>query len=273
MKSWMMKCWLQKHSESEWPDLNVCQKEDSSHVLHEMFHPSPKNIEKMCSDEYFDKHTYIYDKKVNEYFGEDESLYTYARCEVAANSLEDTSGYLCPKESCVDGFKRKKRSDESGEAFLFSKKKRVTVSSKLRKAEDDIPEDRQYENMQQNGKAIPYHAPAKENRDYQNVPPSVAQNHVVPSKLAINKEKCEEYEFICDSLEKYDQEDKENKDCQATTALEDSPPTIHKRKRNAPRFKAKRRFKWQPEHKEHVYENAFVKYPLTTKIINFEHSF
>ena len=247
MKSWMMKCWLQTHSESEWPDLNVCQTEDSFHVLHETLHPSPKNIEKMCSDEYFGKHTYIYDKKVNEYFGEDESLYTYARCEVAANSLEDTSGYLCPKESCVG-------EDE-------------------RKAEDDIPEDRKYENVQQNGRAIPYYAPAVENRDYQNMPLSVAQNHIVPSNLAINKEKCEEYEFIRDSPEKYDQEDKENKDCQATTALEDSPPTIHKRKRNAPRFKAKRRFKWQPEHKERVYENAFVKYPLTTKIINFDDSF
>lgn len=273
MKSWMMKCWLQTHSESEWPDLNVCQTEDSSHVLHEMFHPSPKNIEKMCSDEYFGKHTYKYDKKVNEYFGEDESLYTYARCEVAANSLEDTSDYLCPKESCVDAFKSKKRPDESGEAFHFSKTKRVTVSSKLRKAEDDIPEDRKYENVPQSGKAIPYYAPAEENRDYQNMPLSVAQKHFVPSNLAINKEKCEEYEFIRDSPEEYDQEDKENKDCQATTALEDSPPTIHKRRRNAPCFKAKRRFKWQPEHKEHVYENTFVNYPLTTKIVNFQDSF
>lgn len=273
MKSWMMKCWLQTHGESEWPDLNVCQTEDSSHVLHETLHPSPKNIEKMCSDEYFGKHTYRYDKNVNEYFGEDESLYTYARCEVAANSLEDTSGYLCPKESCVDAFKSKKLQDESGEAFHFSKTKRVTVSSKLRKAEDDIPEDRKYENVQQNGKAIPYYAPAEENWDYQNMPLSVAQNHFVPSNLAKNKENCEEYELIWDSPEKYDQEDKENKDCQATTAREDGSPTIHKRKRNAPCFKARRRFKWQPEHKEHVYENPFVNYPLTTKIINFQDSF
>ena len=249
MKSWMMKCWLQTHCESEWPDLNVCQKEDSSHVLPETLHPSPKNIEKMCSDEYFGEHTYRYDKTVKGYVEENESLYTYARCEVTANSLEDISGYLCPKESCVDAFKSKKRQSESGEAFNFLKTKRGTVSSKSRKAEDDIQEDREYENMQQNEKTIPYDPPPdKEHWDYQNMPLNVAQNHEYESME-------QHHGFSRDFPRQYDQEDKENKDCQAPTALEDDPPTIDKRKRNAPCFKAKRLFKWQPEQKEHVYEN------------------
>ena len=60
MTSWIMRCWLESHDESEWPDLTICQTEDACHVTDMKNHPSKEVIEKMCSDEFFAKHKYKY---------------------------------------------------------------------------------------------------------------------------------------------------------------------------------------------------------------------
>lgn len=61
MKSWMMERWKQrKGNESDFPDLNIRQEEDASHVLGEEEHPSTQDIEKMCLEGFFTEHGYRY---------------------------------------------------------------------------------------------------------------------------------------------------------------------------------------------------------------------
>ena len=55
-----MRSWLERHDESEWPDLSICQTEDACHVTDMKSHPSKELIEKMCSDEFFIKYEYKY---------------------------------------------------------------------------------------------------------------------------------------------------------------------------------------------------------------------
>ena len=116
MTSWIMQLWLQNHDESEWPDLSIRQTDDASHVLDEDHqHPSIQNIKKMCSEEFFAKHTYRYVQEADNNcngscpsggsYEEDGSLYTsaYSSRIVRKNkallpSNEDASGHSCPAE-------------------------------------------------------------------------------------------------------------------------------------------------------------------------------
>ena len=107
MKSWIMQVWLKMHKESDWPDLSICQEgEHASHVLDAAKHPSVQTIEKMCSEDFFAKHSYRYvERSVDE--ADDDP---YASCprvqepkrsqsyEIELPSDEDASGYLCPVE-------------------------------------------------------------------------------------------------------------------------------------------------------------------------------
>ena len=63
MKSWMMKIWLNQHTESSSiPDINVRQPEGASHVRPNELHPAEDNIRVMCSREFLENHSYIYTK-------------------------------------------------------------------------------------------------------------------------------------------------------------------------------------------------------------------
>ncbi|XP_068725933.1 uncharacterized protein [Montipora capricornis] len=67
MKSWIMKLWLRRHNEDEWPDLSVSQETDAPHVLDEDSHPSEVNMERMCSEEFFAQHQYTYVERSDVY--------------------------------------------------------------------------------------------------------------------------------------------------------------------------------------------------------------
>ncbi len=60
MKSWIMTVWQANHDQSEWPDMSIRQTEDACHVTDSEKHPAKDVIEKMCSDEFFEKHNYKY---------------------------------------------------------------------------------------------------------------------------------------------------------------------------------------------------------------------
>ena len=60
MNSWIMKQWLKTHNKEEYPDLSITQGNDAFHVLEESCHPPEESIERMCSPEFFSKHTYKY---------------------------------------------------------------------------------------------------------------------------------------------------------------------------------------------------------------------
>ena len=55
-----MQLWLKNHDESEWLDLSTCQPNDTCHVLDSAKHPSRQNIERMCFEDFFARHTYSY---------------------------------------------------------------------------------------------------------------------------------------------------------------------------------------------------------------------
>ena len=59
MKSCIMTRWLANHDRSEWPDLNISQTEDASHVTDNMNGRS-KDVVAMCKNEFFTKHVYNY---------------------------------------------------------------------------------------------------------------------------------------------------------------------------------------------------------------------
>ena len=121
MESWMMQMWLKNHDESDWPDLSICQPNDACHVLDVAKHPSKQNIERMCSEDFFAKHSYRYvdrsvvegydenyasclpkeQLEVNKSFGsysESKEPYSNPRNEGVSSHNEDTSGYLRPLE-------------------------------------------------------------------------------------------------------------------------------------------------------------------------------
>ncbi|XP_068725930.1 uncharacterized protein [Montipora capricornis] len=67
MKAWIMQLWLKTHNEGESPDLSVSQETDAPHVLGEDSHPSERNIERMCSEEFFAQHRYKYVERSDAY--------------------------------------------------------------------------------------------------------------------------------------------------------------------------------------------------------------
>lgn len=83
-----MTFWLANHDKSEWPDLDICQTEESCHVTHTQNRCSKDAIEKMCPDEFFAKHKYKYDPAVTvpEY-----EYYDYFDCPKAGNSKANDS--------------------------------------------------------------------------------------------------------------------------------------------------------------------------------------
>ena len=94
MKSWIMRSWLERHDESEWPDLTIRQTEDACHVTDMKSKPSKDGIEKMCSDEFFAKHKYKYvDETIREDEDDDYSHCPKIRNSEAYESLDINSGY------------------------------------------------------------------------------------------------------------------------------------------------------------------------------------
>ena len=74
MKSWIMQVWLRTHDERKWPDLSICQPDDACHVLDTEKHPAEHNIKRMCSEDFFAKHSYRYVHKIlNE---DDDDIYS-----------------------------------------------------------------------------------------------------------------------------------------------------------------------------------------------------
>ena len=98
MESWLMQLWLRNHDESVWPDLSICQPSDACHVLDAAKHPSKKNIEQMCSDDFFAEHRYRYDDAGDEEF--------VASCSTAENL--DKSVYSSPysRRKEISGYSR-----------------------------------------------------------------------------------------------------------------------------------------------------------------------
>ena len=104
MNSWIMRSWLERHDESEWPDLTICQTEDACHLIDMKSHPSKEVIEKMCSDEFSAKHKYKYVDDLSVTVREDEGdLYSYCR-EVgnseASEGLDISPNYEVAYISC-----------------------------------------------------------------------------------------------------------------------------------------------------------------------------
>ncbi|XP_022781526.1 uncharacterized protein LOC111322652 isoform X6 [Stylophora pistillata] len=78
MLSWVMQLWLNTHEKSEWPVLSVSQPEDAIHVTNAEEHPSREDIEKMCSQGFFNPHKYLYVDSVRQNETDTAEVYDYA---------------------------------------------------------------------------------------------------------------------------------------------------------------------------------------------------
>ena len=96
MKSWIMKLWLTKHDESEWPDLSICQPQDACHVTDSEHHPSKEVIEKMCSEDFFAKHEYKYVASTFGIAGDDDNCPKVGGMSDKTVHLDGSSEYQTP---------------------------------------------------------------------------------------------------------------------------------------------------------------------------------
>ncbi len=78
MKSWIMTVWKANHDQSEWPDMSIRQTQDACHVTDSEKHPAKDVIEKMCSDEFFEKHNYKYVEVSSGADGDEDNEYVYS---------------------------------------------------------------------------------------------------------------------------------------------------------------------------------------------------
>ena len=93
IKSWIMQVWLRSHDKREWPDLSIRQPDDACHVLDTDKHPDKHNIDRMCSEGFFAKHSYRYVHKLDAE-GDDE---TYSSCMSRESSERKKSSSGSPE--------------------------------------------------------------------------------------------------------------------------------------------------------------------------------
>lgn len=99
MTSWIMQLWMKTHDESEWPDLSICQGDDTTHVLDAAKHPSKQSIEKMCSEDFFAKHSYRYVEKSVDGDSDNE---TYAYASYPPRSRLEETRTLVRNQDCQE---------------------------------------------------------------------------------------------------------------------------------------------------------------------------
>ena len=195
MKSWMMKIWLNQHTESSpIPDINVRQPEGANHVLPNDRHPAEDDIRAMCSREFLENHSYIYTKSplgVTSYTGGEELYDEMYEAIPVSQSTTSRENVQHSDEEIYDDFSASVPSytqdeeayEEVGEAILASqgptsiegvhyREIRVAfLHSEKKKESEDLSKDVQGESGYANAEALsPFNrdsvlrAPLKRNR-------------------------------------------------------------------------------------------------------------
>jgi len=81
--------WLANHNGSEWPDLNIRQAEDASHVRDNMNGRS-KDVVALCKNEFFTKHEYNYVDAPSATVKNDSNYGYYCRQKAGKNKVNET---------------------------------------------------------------------------------------------------------------------------------------------------------------------------------------